>query len=200
MRGIIVIKTSDYEIFERNVSTLKETSKDNHDGTVYYMTDSLLPTINFDQVKDEYIRSLQLCENPKSIDALFITTKGQPIFIEFKNGFMDKRKCFDVKRKVYDSILIFADITKRSINYTRKNMDYILVYNEEKNCECDIDNPSTVVQESTAKYLIGKRLMALGGSNYIRFGLERFKTYLFRNVYTYTQNEFAKYCINAIHE
>lgn len=43
-------------IFQRHQSTLKDTSY--NDAGTAHMTDSLLPVINFDAVKSEYIRSI----------------------------------------------------------------------------------------------------------------------------------------------
>lgn len=191
-----MIKIEDYEIFNTNISTLKETSRDNHDNTDCYMTESTLAAINFDRVKDEYIKDLKLCENPKSNDALFICPDGKPVFIEFKNGFMDNGKCFDVRGKVFDSMLIFTDIVDKCIEYTRNNMDYILVYNEEKNTESTAEDPSKYIQESKSRDQIGKRLMKLGGDYHIKFGLERFKKYCFQNVFTYTEDEFRTHFVN----
>ncbi len=192
-----MIKTEDYGIFEHNVSTLKDTSKDNHDGTDYYMTESSLAVVNFDHVKDEYIRDLSLCENPRSNDALFIHPDGKMVFIEFKNGFMDRGKCFDVRGKIFDSMLIVTDIINKGISYTRENIDYILVYNQESNFENTINCPSKHVQESKSRDEIGKRLMALGGGDQIKFGLERFKKYCFKNVFTYTEKEFQEHFVSS---
>ena len=59
-------------IFKKNLSTLKETSIDNNNTTTQeFMTDSLLEVVNFDGVKNEYIKTLKLKETPKSNDALF---------------------------------------------------------------------------------------------------------------------------------
>lgn len=185
-----MIKIEDYKTFKRNITSLKETSKDNHDGSTCFMTKSSLKVINFDRVKDEYIKDLNLSANPKSNDALYIASNGNPTFIEFKNGSMDNKDIFDVRGKVFDSILIFTDIVNRGISYTKENMDYILVYNQEKNS--DEEETSKKVQASKSRDQIGKRIMELGGDNHIRFGLERFKKYCFRNVFTYTEDEFEQ--------
>ena len=53
-----------------------------------YMTNSKLEAIDFDEVKNEYINSLNLYKFPHSNDALFIDKENNiMIFIEFKNGF-----------------------------------------------------------------------------------------------------------------
>ncbi len=52
-----MINLEDFTILQRHMSTLKETSKDNHDGYDYYMTESMMPAVNFDDVS-------QLRKNP----------------------------------------------------------------------------------------------------------------------------------------
>lgn len=185
-----MIRIGDFSIFRDSISTLKETSKDNHDGIDLYMTESTLETVNFDKVKDKYIENMNLCDSPKSNDALFFNPEGKLIFIEFKNGLIDTNKCFDVRGKIFDSVLILTDIIGRGISFTRENMDYILVYNQERNPDNENEDSAKHVQESDSRDAIGKRLMALGGENHIKFGLERFKKYCFKNVFTYNENEF----------
>ncbi len=54
--------------------TLKETSKDNSDiNNVVFMTNCSAQVINFDKVKEEYIRELNLSKSPCSVDAIVIT-------------------------------------------------------------------------------------------------------------------------------
>ena len=54
------------------ISTLKETSIDNHDGkNIKYLTQSTLGVIDFDDVKNDYIRNLAISRPPSSNDALF---------------------------------------------------------------------------------------------------------------------------------
>lgn len=52
MRDIVMIEWKKYKIFKENVSTLKEISKDDSDPkNIQYMTESMNPAINFDDVK-----------------------------------------------------------------------------------------------------------------------------------------------------
>ncbi len=188
----MMISIDDYSIFANNISTLKEISKDNHDGKDFFMTESLLQAVDFDAVKDEYISNLRLLENPKSNDALFIQPDGKQVFIEFKNGFMDKPKQYSLRKKVYDSLLIYTDIIEKGISHTRKHMDYILVYNDAKNTELKED-PKTNMQKSESRDLIAKRITRLAGTNFVKYGLEIFKSYCFKEVYTFTEQEFKDY-------
>lgn len=189
-----MIKIEDYEILSKNISTLKETSKDYHDEEEYYMTESLLPAVDFDKVKDAYISALSITDKPKSNDALFINSEGKEIFIEFKNGYIGNKK-FELRKKVYDSVLIYTDIIHKGISYTRQYVDYILVYNEEKN-KTDKEKLKTNIQNSKSRDRIAKGLSKLGGTNYIKFGLEIFKYYCFKGVYTYTKDEFDEFLNN----
>jgi hypothetical protein len=77
------------------------------------MTDSLLEVVNFDAVKDHYITSLKLSTVPKSKDALLVKSDRKSIFIEFKNGCVNKKEEFDIRKKIYDSLLLLTDIINR---------------------------------------------------------------------------------------
>lgn len=134
MRGGILIKFEDYPILQGHLSTLQEISIDDHEkDNVQYMTDSQRMAVNFDKVKEEYISNLSLVEVPKSNDALFLSRDNKLIFVEFKNGFMDGKKKFDVRKKIYDSIIILTDILDVGISHLRDQMEYVLVYNESVN-------------------------------------------------------------------
>lgn len=61
-------------------------------------------------------------------------------------------------------------------------MDYVLVYNEEKNFVGQ--------HKKDSKMTIHKHLHKSAKTDFIRFGLEYFKKYFFKDVFTYTQNEF----------
>lgn len=196
MKGGRMINLSDYPIFKNNICTLKETSIDKKDNrTVMYMTDSSKSVINFDKVKEEYVKTLKLNEVPKSNDALMEDGKGKLIFVEFKNGYMDKTKQFAVRKKIYDSILIFTDIVSVGISSMRICMEYILVYNEnvnEKNPDV-IKEKKKYVQPSASFDSFAKGVSGLAGEEYVCFGVKLFEDYCFKKVHTYTEKEFEKY-------
>ena len=180
MRGIVMIKIEDYEIFKNNLSTLKETSKSSPDGdsgNIKYMTNSTHPAVNFDVVKRNYVNKLNLSEETaSSFDSLVLfsnfTEKDQCVFIEFKDGKMknEKRK---LKDKIRDGLLVFCDIVKTNISETRKNIDFILVYNEEKN---PIASNQTDQVIGNSRNLIQNKILKKAKEELIRFDLERFKT------------------------
>ena len=189
-----MINLDEYEIFRSHKSTLKNTSYDAH-GSPKYMTDSELDVVDFDAVKEEYAKSLRLSEIPKSNDAVFDSGLGAPVFLEFKNGFIDQKTAFDLQKKIYDSVLIFSDITSCTVSELRKIAEYILVYNEDDN----IDNKDselkikTQVQSSPAYVGFLKTIARYANDEYIGFGLRRFSKYCFKAVHTFTRNEFAIY-------
>ncbi|MBP3609495.1 MAG: hypothetical protein J6J42_04060 [Lachnospiraceae bacterium] len=188
-----MIKIENYTILKNHMSNLKETSKDKHDnGEIFYMTESLLPAVNFDEVKDEYIKHLSVQEVPKSNDALIEDGKGRMVFVEFKNGYMDRPKQFSVRKKIYDSALIFTDILSIGISKMRTFVDYVLVYNEEVNQDIK-EEKKKYVQPSPSFDVFAKTVSGLAKEEYVGFGVNIFKNYCFREVHTYTEKEFEKF-------
>ena len=186
-----MINIEEYPILN-HVVTLKCASKDENGGRVEYMTESQVGVINFDKIKEAYAKEKGLKNHPKSNDALYIQQGGIDTFIEFKNGYMEKRKGPELKEKIYDSLLILTDIIGENISYTRKHLNYILVYNETKNSDDENINVKTEVQDSQAREEISKSVFKLAKERKIRFGLERFKGYCFKEVATYTKEEFEQ--------
>jgi hypothetical protein len=74
-------------------------------------------------------------------------------------------------------VYLFYRYCKKNISFTRKNLDYILVYNEKKNSK------SEIVAHIAKK----------AKTEQIKYGLERFKKYFFKEVHTYTEKEFEEY-------
>lgn len=193
-----MINLNQYPIFQNHWSSLKETSKDNRDGKVVYMTESNYPVINFDEVKEEYMKALALCELPKSNDALFYEGDKIWVFVEFKNARVSKTLQYELRKKIYDSVLIFTDITSTGISFMRNHMKYILVYNEEANKDNSQDlnlikKQSEFVQQSKAYDDLAKTIMNYGKNEIICFGLKIFLNYCFKEVHTFTKHEFEQY-------
>ncbi len=111
-------------------ATLKELSKDNTNSE--YMTESPEIAIDFDKVKDVYIKDIHPKSKPASNDALKYID-DQFYFIEFKNGNIANVK--NIRDKIFESLLMFLDITDKTISYTRDKGNYILVYNYERSKE-----------------------------------------------------------------
>lgn len=173
------MKIEDYPIFSDHMDTLKEMSKDTSQGQPQYMTERTEEAVNFDLVKRAYTNHLGLSEDTaSSCDALAFFPAG-PVFIEFKNGTV---KNADVKTKIRDSLLIYGGITGQSIADTKTAMEFVLVYNGEKNPD-----------KSRSRAAIIAHLANKADTEHIRFDLERFQTLYFKAVHTYTPEEFEKY-------
>lgn len=185
-----MIKLDDYDIFRENKKSLRELSKDDSDpNDVQYMTDVPMDAVDFDKVKRIYANRLGLSEEcAASADAL-MSAKNRVLLIEFKNGKVNNR---NVKDKVRDSVLLFCDITEKHIADTRENVEFVLVYNPGRN-----PMPNQVIkartQESASRDAIGKHFMLKANQEYIRFDLERYKRLYFKDVHTYSVEEFEGY-------
>lgn len=129
-------------------------------------------------------------------------------FIEFKNGKIDNKVNFELNKKIYDSLFILFDLNYKdrngdlvtSISYTRSKMNYILVYNEEKNSQARYTNQTKEgferqkVERRESKYRdkLYKTMRNLANKELIKFGFDQFENYLFKNVYTFTVEEFEE--------
>ena len=183
-----MIEINSYGIFKDNYATLKRTSRDDGSGEWIYMTESDLQVVNFDKVMKKYCADVGI-SLPCSNDALCENNGNERLtFIEFKNG---KIKSYELDQKIYDSLLVFTDIINEGISFTREEMDYILVYNEEKNPPDNTeDRDKNHINDSESRCDIARILSEKGGKEFIRFGLNKFKGYSFKDVHTYTKNEF----------
>ena len=133
-----------------NTSTLKQTSKD--DNNKEYMTEcESIKVIDFDSFGTKYFgkKMKKLNIKLKTNDVLFLKENGKYTFIEFKNvNFQIDRnnkinieKLKELEEKILGSIFILLDVTKMNFNEIIENVDYILVYNKEKNSSfADIGN------------------------------------------------------------
>lgn len=198
-------------IIDEKKSTLKDTSCDSDNGK--YMVDSQLQVCSFDEIKNWYVKNKIPFANlvPKSNDALFFG-ENESFFIEFKNGKIDNEVNFELNKKIYDSLLILFDLNYEdangnvvnSLSYSRANMNYILVYNEEIYSNAGPTRQTIEgfcrqqerQKESRHRNKLYKTIRNLANQEFIKFGLDQFKNYLFKNVYTYTVEEFEKNFIN----
>lgn len=156
-------------------NTLKEISYDR--ANKEYMTNSSISVVDFDLVAKNYERRWKLVGNcPSSADALYFDDNHQ-ILIEFKNGEVNSNQIKSIKKKIRDSILMFCDITNTNMNYTRKYLSFILVYNEVKR----------------PKDLIKSHFLQKGNENFIRFGLSVFKGSHFKDIATLSGSEFQQF-------
>lgn len=127
-----------------------------------------------------------------------MTKDHKLVFVEFKNGFMDKKSKFAIQKKIYDSIVILTDILDQGISHLKDHMEYILVYNESVNAaEQDVmKKKKYAVQHSESYRAFTKSVSKLAKNEYIYFGIDFFENYCFRKVHTYSKEEFEEYLKN----
>ena len=186
-----MININNYKFFKNNLSTLKEISKDNSKTIVEYMTESILPVVNFDGVKTEYLKSFHLSDElAKSCDGL-LCLNDKDIFIEFKNG--KSINASEIKIKIKESLLILtAIITQDEILEIKNKGTFILVYNKDKNPITKQEIKQKGIQESPSRDFLIRYSLNIGGKEFIRYGLEKFDKF-FNEVHTYCQEDFEKY-------
>jgi hypothetical protein len=161
--------------------SLKQTSIDtdkisSQGGREYFMTTCQKHVVNFDKFKENVVSRFKLTETPSSCDALYMYNENEWFLIEFKNGKIDKEKMHQIRGKVFQSLLILTEKLNNTISFTRNNIKFILVYNE------DI--------EHTARQQIGASLYRLAGNgHYIFFGIDGLNFY-FKDVFTWNKKEF----------
>lgn len=184
MKDIDMSIINSVDIFKNNKSYLKELSLDTKNSE--YMTESMTLAVNFDKVKTCYANSLNKSEEClSSVDAL-VELDERIVLIEFKNG---KVKTPSVKHKMKDSLLLLCDILNTKISETREIMDYIVVYNKEKNNS----HKKNKVQESKSRDDIMGYLADKADSEIVIFDLERYIDIFFKNIHTYDKQEFKDY-------
>lgn len=208
MSYIAMININEIEIFNAHIDTLKNTSKDTENED--YMVESNLRVVNFDDVKRDYINSLNLpvykdgkSERCKSFDALYVDKKGTVFFIEFKNGKMtgETKK---VEIKMRDGLLLFCDLTEKNLGFTRKYVEFILVYNE---------NNAPIVGQEKKEYekeevLFLKQqksdplnhiITSIFGKSefeFVRYGYRKYEGVFFKKVHTYSKTDFKNKFVN----
>ena len=193
------------DIFIDNKKTLFEVSKDDSDekNPVYMVgIDEDISkdiVIDFDDVKTAFCKKFHKSNEVfKSADALLYSeVKNKIIFVEFKNG-----KVKDVKTKLKDSLLVFSNIVDVDLKFCRKYLEYIVVYNYEKNKQYVEQEKDKYRKEGQNKsqslseeYIEGfvKPLFRLAKDEIILWDLKLMKDICVSEVHTYTVNEFIKY-------
>ena len=178
-------------LFTEHIKTLQECSRD--DAHEEYMTESQLLAVDFDDVKTAYTSMLgERNRIAASVDAMSvnISANGEPeviVFIEFKNGELKKSEAEKVHNKVRDSILIFCDITEKTLRYTRQNAEFVLVYNKDINKNRLSENP-TPSRDQFQDWAMEK-----AKEEPIYFGVDVYSPFFFRAAHTYTEEEFREY-------
>lgn len=185
-----MIESVPYPILDNNRITLKESSKDtSNPENPQYMTFCELEVVDFDQVKRLYANSFDLSEDvATSVDAV-APLKKDTVFIEFKNGKVNNR---EIKDKARDSLLIYLGIIDKSINYSRENIDFVVVYNFEKNPPPNQFKKGQL-QETPSRVTIGNIVASKANEEMILFDLKRYESLYYRKIHTYSKEQFEAY-------
>ena len=199
-----MIKKMDLKSY--NTSTLKQTSKD--DNNEEYMTESTIRVINFDSIGgDKYSKNNKLNIQLKTNDVLFLHNDKKYTFIEFKNGkLVDKTNKIDIKKlkdielKILNSLFVLGDIEEKSLSSLKEITDYILVYNEEKNTPNERNSISEIGNYFINQGNISSEKTKTEREEIICFGLEKFKGYCFKNIHTYSKEEFEEKFVKKYEE
>ena len=162
-------------IFYNNLKTLKEISKDTQNNK--WMTESSIQAVYFDGVMIDYTNTklLHLVKKLRSVDALY-DNENELFFIEFKNGQLNKADIYKIMQKIYDTILVYGDITSKTLKDIRSKSIFILVINGENNGKIKMVAPY-------------KRKI----SDSIFEKINYFKNYCFKDIVVYTEEEFKKF-------
>lgn len=183
-----------YDDLKIRLSNLKSLSKDSHGDIVEYVTMLEKAAVNFDKVVKQYSADRNL-KCIKSVDALMEIDDNNWVFIEFKNGVLDDKEKLGIKKKIYDSIFVLSDITSLKFSELRDMVEFVLVYNEEKNPESE-DNDDSKGNEPPYSPSYDKfvgNMENLSNDEVIRFKLNYFKNYCFKDVHTYSKAKFESY-------
>lgn len=160
------------EMLKEFSDTLEATSAD--DANSKFMAQSQKLVVNLDRFKENFVKKLLSRRKPvdglpMSCDALlYMADKNAFFMIEFKNGRINES---DIRIKVLESLLMLSEKFSETIEFSRNNMNFVLVHNEDTNKEY-------------YKNLIDKRAD--------KFGLGYFKNLYFKNVFTYSKTQFEE--------
>lgn len=170
------INIDTYECFRCNCDSLQKISKDDSGGKIQYMTNCQVQMVDFDKVKTAYMNKNHMTEeSAKSVDALY--QSGENVYmIEFKNGDFSPS---EIKEKCLDSVLIFNSITGKQLEYDRKYLKFILVYNPE-------------AKKMSSKEKKEYHLALRAKSDYRPFNLKHLYNFIFSDVILLDKNEFEE--------
>lgn len=173
------------EILKDYICTLKRASLDT--ANKQYMCESTIKVINFDKIPNAYAKGRGWKSVPNSNDALYISFENRWYFIEFKNGSIDKA---DLYRKIYDSVIMLLEMNIiPDIEFVRKNIEFILVYNSEKYGKI---KPSPA-REANFNYILRR-----AGQEEKLFQVEKLEQYLLKETHTYTKELFNEKFVKPI--
>jgi hypothetical protein len=173
------------DMLARYGETLEKASEDiNKDPAERFMTSCKKTVVNIDKFKNDFVKNMRLNQAPMSCDALCMVSPGEFFLIEFKNGTIDDLKNYEIKVKIFETLLILTERLDKTIQFTRDHVTFILVYNE----------------EAAQKFYIHKEVFSHTTDFKIDMGLGRFEKIYFKSVNVYSKAEFethfvSQYCL-----
>lgn len=165
------------EYFKNNIDTLKGTSLDSSHNV--YMSNSSIKVINFDNVKKQYSSDNHFPCEVHSVDAI-AKTEDRLLFIEFKNGSKFES---NLRLKALESMFIFYDIVKETLDFSKNNVELVLVYNETK---------------APTNLLFKQHEFKKSGKKYIGFDIDNYYQLLYKDANSFSETEFNEYVNNLI--
>lgn len=178
--------------FLAHLTSAKAVSCDSDNNV--HMTSSMATVVNFDQVVRDYSNSRKfscVC----SADAFYCDSNGSCYLIEFKNGRLDKGKMFEIKQKIYDSLLVLSDLTDTTLKDYRNELEFILVYNKEKNP--DLFNAFPAPSNSPSLRMMTNGMAQKAKKPFKEESLESFERYCFKRVSGMSADEFERSILEA---
>jgi hypothetical protein len=184
--GIAKLNALYDELLRRFGDTIEQISIDKAHNKP--MTDSQEKAVNFDKFIEYYktnnfIDKERLNGMPTSCDALYLSKSQELSLIEFKNGKIMAKKNYEIMLKALESLLILLEKLDETIKFARAHLTFILVYNYNN--------------EKTGFEAIQNDVSSFAKERIVLFGLNRFKKLHFKEVYTYTIEEFNEYLTKA---
>jgi hypothetical protein len=165
--------------------TLEKTSEDiNKPPDQKFMTSCKTMVVNIDKFKNDFVKKMGLNRVPMSCDALCMISPSEFFLIEFKNGVIDDLKNYEIKVKIFETLLILTEKLNKTIQFTRDHVTFVLVYNE------------AVLQ----KFYIHKKVFSRTSDFKVDMGLGRLEKIYFKSVNVYSKAEFethfvSRYCL-----
>ncbi len=177
-------RIKDFELFRENgaLKQLSETTKNT--ASDRNMSDSGKIVVDFDQAKTNYCNSLGKSEEySASADAFCETVEeGKYFLIEFKDGEFNSE---EIRKKAADSAYILSGILCKDVNYVRKNIEFIIVYNGE-------------IKRLNSRQKLSIARANRGRENFDIWGLEKICGFYFDNIKAYEKHVFEKEMLGRI--
>ncbi|MBR1742348.1 MAG: hypothetical protein IJ733_10890 [Lachnospiraceae bacterium] len=134
---------------------------------------------------------------PASVDAFLMTEDHRFVFMEFKNARKSKITYHQLASKTFDSMYLAQLFLggKYSLETMAKSSALFVVYQDGLDDESQKENDSASFERFKEK--VGE--LAKISENHVLFDLEKFKGWLYKDIYTIGQDEFRKSFLPKIH-